>query len=816
MLNDLKVCARGLVRTPAFTFAAFATLVLGLGAFSAMASVLHSVVLKNLPYPAADRLVDISSSVPGLGFDRWEVTEAGYLHFHDHSRTLEAVGAYRVGSATLEREAGAERIQAAQVTPSLFAVLGARPRLGRLFGEQDVVAEARRTALLGHNYWAAQYGADPGVVGTMVRVLDLDWQIVGILPAGFDLPEEHTDIWLPMRIDPANPDADSHSLHVIARRAKAASLGAVQADLTRLTAQLPERFPTYTRAWMQSAGFRTTVQKLDAKVVGADVRRALWILFAGTGLVLLIAGANVVNLFLVRNLDRRHELAMRHALGARRASLYRHFVIEAFLVAVPAATVALLLAHLGLLLLRGVNPGALPRLETVGVDTPVVASIAVLAVLTGLALGALPLLSLRGLGPSEVVASGGARTTEARSHRLLRRALVAGQLALALVLLNGSGLLLRSFHRLLQVDPGFHPANVLAVDLALSGSRYRDQQSVDGFYRDMLERVRALPGVVQAGAVTSLPLETGLGCYALSVEAAPPAEGKSPPCVDVLLATPGYFETMGIRLLDGRWFSEDDNRARSGPLVVTKTLAEQLWPDRPPLGQGAGIHGYHEPWFRVVGVTGTLLADRLDAPPTAAVFFPMVWPEGTRNFLAHRGGMTLVARSALDNPMQHLAGIRRAVAAVDPGIAVAKPRLVRDVVSAARADTTLATVLLALGSLVALILGTVGLYGVMAYSVSRRTREIGVRMALGADRRRVRRLVLNTSLRLIAIGLAAGMLGAWATSGLLRTMLFGVQPADPATLLSVSLLLALVSTLAALQPVRRAASVDPAVALRAE
>ena len=817
LLQDLKVAVRRLRRTPAFTFAAFATLVLGMGSLATIYTVLDSVVLEDLPYHRAEDLVDIYSSVPGLGFERWEVTEAGYLYFSENSRTLDALGAYRVGSLTVEREDGAERVTGTQVTPSLLTVLGARPASGRLLGGSDVVARAPRPAIMHHEYWVAQYGADPSVIGSSIRANGVDFEIVGVLSPGFDLPEDHADLWLPLRTDAADPDADSHSLRVIGRRADGAPVARVQAELTRLTAQFPERFPEgYTDTWIRESGFHTVVQDLSAKVVGADVQRVLWILFGASAMILLIAGANVLNLFLIRNIDRQRELAVRSALGAERSSIFRHFAVEALLMTFLACAAALGLAQLSLVPLKQFGQSALPRLESVGIDASIVGVALLLALVAGLALGGMPVLSFREREAREAVTGGGTRTTGGRRQRAMRAALVAGQLALALLLLNGSGLLVRSFRQLLNVDPGFRPHGVVAVDFAVTGSRYRDQESVDGFYRDVLRRVRAIPGVVDAGAVTSLPLETGLGCYSLAVESRPLADGEPAPCIDVHVATPGYFEAMGVTLADGRWFTESDNTSPTGAVIVTGTLAERLWPGSRAIAQGVSIHGYREPWFPVAGVTGPLLANGLDEPPSTAVFFPMVSPEGARRFLAHRSGMTLIARTTLEGPLQHVGAIRRAVAEVDPTIAVANPRLVDEVVAAARSDMALAALLLGLGAAIALILGTVGLYGVMAHRVRSQTSEIGVRIALGATASNISRLVLSASLKTIAIGVVIGVVGSWASAGVLRKLLFGIGPIDPVTLVAVSILLAGVATGATVLVVRRAVAVDPVEALRAE
>jgi len=813
--GDVRLAGRVLRRARGFSIVTIATLALGLGSTLALYTVLDSVVLEPLAYPASDRLLDIYSAVPGLGFDRWEVTEAGYVHFRRESRTLAAVGAYRVGAGTLEGDRGAERIDVAVATPDLLVALGATPAIGRLLAAADAQRGASRVALLSHEEWSSRYGSRPDIVGRSLRVQGVEWQVVGVLAAGFDLPESHADLWVPLAIDEADPDADSHSLHVIGRRRDGAALPVVQDELDRLTDRLPSLHPDqYSAAWMRRAGFRTVAQSLHHRVVGDDARRAIWILMGAAGLILVIAIANVVNLSLVRNLDRAREIRVRTALGGGTARLLRLLGAEAVVLVGVAGVASVGLARGALVAVRAIAPRGLPRLGALAMDGSALAAATASMILVTLILTLLPLSAVgRGGGPGGLVGGSG-RATAGRGLGRLRAGLVTGQVALALLLLNSSGLLARSFERLVRVDPGFVPDGVLAVDVSLPARDYPDQASVHAFYRDVLATIRAHPGVAAAGAVTSLPLESGLGCYELHVESRRLAEDESPPCVDVHVATPGYFETLRIPLSEGRWFRAADNEQATGALVVTRTLASQLWPDRGALGEGANIEGERPPWFRVVGVTGDLRSDGLERPPTAAVFLPLVSPEGARRFLGHRAGMTLVARAASGDPRVLLAGIRRAVADRDPSVAVANPRRVRDVVAATRARTTLAAALLATAALIALVLGVVGLHGVVSYSVARRTREIGIRMALGADGGCVRRTVLAGSGRLVAGGVAMGLLAAWATGGLLRGLLYGVAPHDPALLAAVAALLVAVAMIASFVPANRAAHVDPSRALR--
>ena len=584
--REVRHGLRGILRAPGFALVGMLTLSLGIAATTSIFTLLDAVVLRPLPYPDAGRLVYIESAVPGLDAERkWNVSPAAYFYFRDHGESFAAIGGYSAGSSsgTLVGPEGAERIALAGITASVMDVFRLRPAIGRLILPDDDRPRAERVAVLGHEFWMRRFGGDAAVVGRTLNLGGGSATVVGVLERGAHLPDQHVDIWVPMQLDPAARPVNSHWLPVAARLKAGVSLEQAQSELSRLTQRFPELFPSaYDETFMRESRFATEVTPLHEHVVGEFGQR-LWILLGSVALVLVIACANVANLFLVRAEARRREVAVRAALGAERAHLAWHYITESMLLALAAGAAGLWLAYGAIRVVLRLAPTGIPRLAEVSVGWTSVGLVAAVSVAAGVAFGLFPLMRFRGdFGPLREGARG---MTPSRRQHAARSVLVVAQVALALVLLAAAGLMLQSFWRLQRVDPGFEPRGVLAMDVALSPSRYPSHEAVGAFYRELFSGIEALPGVERAGAVTHLPLSGRSGCSSLFIEDRPLRPNEEPPCLPTLLASPGFFETLGIAV-NGRTVDWGDFDRRSDAVVVTRALAARMWPGQDPIGKG--------------------------------------------------------------------------------------------------------------------------------------------------------------------------------------------------------------------------------------
>ncbi|MBX6365326.1 MAG: ABC transporter permease [Gemmatimonadetes bacterium] len=821
LVRQVRLAARSLARSPGFTAVAVVTLALALGATIAVFTLVERVVLRPLRYPAAERLVWIDSPVPGLNPDwRWGVSEGGYWFLLRNAGTLDELGALfptvvGVGGGGLP----AEQVAAAYVTGSLMNVLGARPVLGRPILPSDGASSAGIVAL-GYDFWARRYGRDPAIVGKTIEVSGRPARVVGVLARGFQLPDHVVDVWMPLELDSTATPVNDHHLNAIARVKPGVPLTAVQAELDRLTARFVEAMPSaYSAGFMTKSRFRTAARPLRDYVLG-DSARTLWMLLGAVALVLLIACANIANLFLARAEAQRREVAVRTALGASRRQLAGRFLAETLLLALAAGALGLVLASAGLRVLLHLAPTDLPRLAEVGVGGASVAFTAALCVLVAAAFAGVLYARSRGPILMHALREGGRGMTPGR--HLARRALTVAQIALALVLLAGAGLLLQSFLHLRAVDPGIRPDGVLTLDVAPPWAKYQEDADRIAFYERLRERVASIPGVQAVGLAEVLPMRRDIGpfngsyCAALLVRSDEGDVGAG--CMPTMVVSPGYFRAMGIPLLAGRDREPADDRNRTGAIVLSQALARQIFPGQAPLGRLVGPFGT-TPLNPVVGVAGDVRGDGLDKPVYPIVYIPFqASAEYGHSGWGTPGAMTLVVRAPAV-PMARLTEeVRRAVAELDPSVAVANIAPLSDVVarseSVARRSFTL--LLLGLAAGMALLLSAVGIYGVVAYLVAQRRAEIGVRMALGADVGRIGRLVVLQSARLAAAGIVIGLVGALAATRLLSSLLFDVRPTDPVTLGAATLALLGVALLASYVPARRAARVDPVQALRAE
>ena len=820
-MRRLRILLRRLTRTPGFTTLALVTLAVGIGANAAIFSVVWGVLLRPLPFPEPDRLVGLWNEAPGVNAAVGRIPHApeSYVLLRDRARSFESVGLLAEEQVTLLEEGPPRTVPAARLTASTFQVLRARPLLGRLFDEEDDAPGGPPIVILSHDLWVRDFGADRRVVGRTVELSGESHEIVGVMPEDFRGVVRSAQLWRPYRIDESLLPRTSFSFPMIARLVPEATVESANREVDALMESLPEAFPGgLTARMMEEARWSSFAIPLHQQIVG-DLARTLWVLLGAVGFVLLIACANVANLFVVRAEGRQREVALRTALGAGRWELVRHYLTESVTLALLGGAVGLGLAWLGVEGLLTLSPTELPRADGVGLTGPVVAFTGAVSVVAGLLFGGLPLLQARGRDLTVALKEGGRGGSAGRETHRLRSALVAGQVALAVVLLVGGGLLVRSFQELRDVDPGFTTEGVLAFDVALPSAGY-DDASAERFWQRLDETLATLPGVRSVGSADYIPLSPEQSENVTVAEDFQPEPGALPEVVRTSLVGPGYFETMGIDLVRGRAIVAEDLRSGEPLAVISRSLAERIWSGRDPIGRRISQDyspegmGDDANWVRIVGVVEDVRDTGLAAAPDEMVYLlrSSVAADGTRST---DFGMTWVVATEGD-PASYGSAVREAVSSLDPGLPVMSVRTTADVVRSAMARTTFTMVLVGIAAAVALLLGVVGLYGVISYVVSQRIREIGVRMALGAEASRVRRMVVGQGLGVATAGIAAGLAAAALLTGLMESLLFGVSPADPLAFAVAPLVLLLVAAGASWVPAWRASRVDPSEALRSE
>ena len=828
--REMLQAIRGLRRAPVFSLVACATLALAVGAITAIFLALDAVVLRPLPYRDADALVSVvhPAVVPGTGASTWGMSVAGYFHFKEQNRTLDDFGAYRTSSLTVTGDGGAEVTRLGMVTASIITTLQIRPALGRLIHAEDDRPGAPPVVVLGYDYWRRRFGGDLGVVGQLLQTTLGPREIIGVAEPGLHLPKPGpfastqdlagfgVDLWAPLRLDPAGPPQNNHILSGIGRLRPGVTPTMAQQDIQALTGRFPELFPSaYSRGFIESYQFRTAVIPLRDDVLGPAIARTLWVLFGAVGLVLLIAVANVANLFLVRGEGRRRESAIRTALGADRSRMMAHFLSESLLLSIVGGAAGLLLAWMGLEVVVALAPRSIPRLAEAGMTWRAGLFALTLSGVVGIGLGLLPLVRTR--VDVRALREGGRGMTSGRTPRRVRNGLVIGQVALALVLLAASGLMLRSMLRLGDVRPGLDPTGVLTADISIPFRQYPTLDAGAAFHRQVHQRIAALPGVTEVGGVTALPLSDFDGCSVVFREGRPYGVDEQRPCVATPRATPGFFAALGIEV-GGALPTWADVDARLGTAVVTRALANRLWPGENPVGMGITTNGgANSPlgFYRVVGVVPELRGHGLDQPPSEAVFYPpSERVPDVQGDAVH--SLVYVVRTSGGDPMALVPAIRKILAELNPDVPLVNPRTMTAVVDQSVARTSFIMTLLAIASVMALVLSAVGIYGVVSYLVAQRRAEIGVRIALGARGSQVAWQVVGQSLLLVVAGVGVGLAVAIAGTRVLRALLFEVSPTDPTVLITVSLVLMAIATVASLGPARRAARVDPIEVLRAE
>jgi predicted permease len=814
MIQDLRYGFRMLAKSPGFTAVALLTLALGIGANTAIFSVIDAVLLNRLPYPDAGRLVVVWEQNPGRGWFHNIVSAANFIDWRRQNHVFTQMAAIDEGTYDVSGKGEPVEVYGEQVSADLFSVLGVHAALGRVFRPEEDQPDGARVVVLSNGLWKERYGGDTALVGRTINISRVPHTVIGVMPPGFYFPPsgDRAELWI-AGLDLRRPERTWHSYSSVARLKAGVTMAQAQAEMDTIARRLENQYP-------EQKGWGVQLVNLHEEVVG-KTRPALVVLLAAVSMVLLIACANLANLQLGRVAAREKEIAVRRALGAGQQRVIRQLLTESVLLAVAGGGAGLLLAAWGIAFLKVLAPENTPGLGQAGVNTGVLAFTLVLSVFTGIAFGIMPALGASKVDLNQSLKESGRGTTAGGHASRLRGMLVSVEFALALVLLVGAGLLIKTFVNLNQVDLGFDPHHVLAMRIALLGPRYQERSRQTEFFRQLLQKVGSLPGVTSAAVIDGggLPPDFGNGNSFLIAGRPVPPPNESPDAVNRVIS-PDYFRTMGIPLVRGRYFTEADNQDAPHVVIVNEKLAREYWPGGNPIGsqltfpdiENLDLPGgaKRQPTrFSIVGVVRGEKNRGLEVEPEAAVYLPYSQQP------AYYVPRTLVVRTSVD-PKSLLSAIRHQVELLDKDQPISEVRTMDELVAQAEAGHRFPALLVGLFATLALVLAAVGIYGVMSYSVGQRVHELGIRMALGAQRTDVLRLVVGEALPLSLIGVGMGLAAAFGLTRLMSSLLYGVRPTDLVTFAVVALVLAGVAALASYIPARRAAKVDPMVALRYE
>ena len=797
LLKDVRYALRALMRRPAFTAVAVITLALGIGANTAIFSVVHGVLLEPLPYPESDRLVAVRQANLPAQPDT-QVAPGNFLEWQRQNTTFASVAAYRTISYTLTGDGNPERLLAGRVSVGLFKLLGAQLLLGRDFLIEEDQPGREKVVIVGEGLWARRFGSDPKVVGKTLKLDGEDFAVVGVMPAAFRLPDQRErELWTPIAFkDNERTLYQARYIDAIGRLKPEASLAQAQSEMTAISARLAQEHPD------GNAGWTITVKPLLDFVVG-DVKTILWVLFGAVALVLLIACANVTNLLLARATTRQKEMAVRAALGAGRARIVRQLATESLLLALLGALAGWPLAWWGLRVLLAAAPADLPRLASVSIDNRALLFTLGVTLLTALVFGLVPTLQVLRFDSNPALKD--QRSRSVRQQRI-GNVLIASEVALALVLLVGGGLLLRTVWQLNHVDPGFDVRNALAVTIQLPQKKYAGPPQMARFAEQLAQQVSTLPGVAATGVARILPIVHDLptGFY---FEGRSRENDNELPQTNYSAVSPGYFKAMGIPLIAGRAFTETDAQDAPRVAIISQTLAQRYFPNSDAIGKRINVNTGPESYREIVGIVGDVKQNGLTRETKPHTYEPFA--QAPNQF------MTLIVRSTSD-PASLVPAIRSQVLALDSELPLQRVTTLDRMIANSIRQQRFTSLVLSVFAAVALLLAAAGLYGVISYSVAQRTHELGIRVALGAQVKDVMRLVLRQGMTFVMAGEVIGIIGAFALTRLLGGLLFGVTPTDAATFIAVTAGLTFVALLACYIPARRATKVDPLVALRYE
>ena len=813
--RETRHAARTLVRSPSFSFITIVTLALGLGAATTIFTLLDRVVLRPLPYPNTERLIHIGTLWPkSKAGEEYGIARGQYFYFKNRSRSLADIAFYDYSILVVPGDGDhpAERVPEVNVSASSFAMFGIRPQLGRLFTTADELNPDGdpRVILLSDGYWRRRFGADPNVIGKRISLGERSVEIVGVLAPGAGVPGPRADVWVRNTLNPSAKPQNNHTHFAVGLLKPGATVPGTLAELKQIQTELQRDYPdVYSEAFINRSGFTMNVTTLRDSVVGGTIVRAIWLLFAAVGLVLLIAAANVANLFLVRIDARRREVAVRTALGADRAHLAVHYLTESILLALIAAAGAIAIAWALLHVVLAIAPQSLPRLDEVSLDWRGIEFCVVAALAFGFVFGLLPIG--RRMLDVTLLREGGRGLTSSKARDAARRGLVLSQVALAVVLLSSAALMAKTFAHLRNVKPGFDPVGVTSMSIMVPQARYPNAADVVGFWRDLTQRVEAIPGVVRAGASGTLPLANAGGCSGVYVDVVEPGKERGN-CMPMTMVTPGYFEAMGIKVRGTlpTWSSVD---AGTAPSIVTSAFAKRFWGDAEAIGHRMTYFDERNSYYNIVGVADDIRATGLQEAPIQEAYFPIVGPPGKTQWFPFRY-MRFVVRAPSMSSTALVARVRQVVTQMDPQVPIADVLPMEIVVANSMSQTSFTMLLLLIAAGIALVLSAVGIYGVISYVVGQRRTEIGIRMALGAQVAQVSRMIVTQSLTLASAGVVVGIMVSLAVTRLFRSLLFEVTPSDPFVLAGTAAILLVMSILASLGPTRSAAKIDPVEAMR--
>jgi len=801
LAQDLHYGVRMLVKNPSFTIVAVLALALGIGANSAIFSVVNTVLLRPLPYKNPGRLVMLWEEATHLGFPKNTPSPANFIDWRAQNTVFEAMAAMVERSFNLTGVGEPERFDGRRVSANLFDLLGVQPQLGRAFrAEED--KPGSRVVILSNGLWQHRFGGDPRVIGQAVSLNGESYTVIGVMPGSFQFPTRRDQLWVPLAFDAKEAASrGNHFLEVIARMKPGVTLQQAQAEMSTIAARLAQQYPE------ENLRVGSVVTALQEQVVG-DIKPALLVLLGAVGFVLLIACANVANLLLARAAARQKEIALRLALGAGRSRLTRQFLTESVLLAVIGGAVGLLLSIAGLRVLKTFIPDTISQAQAISIDAKVLVFTGLVALVTGIIFGLAPAMQVSHLDINDTLKEGGRDAAGGTRGNRIRALLVIGEIAVSFVLLMGAGLLINSFMHLRNLHPGFRANHLLTMKIPLSEVKYPDKERRSPFYAEVLRRVQALPGVQSAAVAGNLPLTYDGDSMPIGIEGRTDPPPDQRPDVILRVVGPGYFSTMGIPLVRGRDFREQDKADSARVVIVSEKTARHFWPGENPIGKRLkpGSTNRNIPWIEIIGVVKDVRQNDFVSEPKMQMYMPY---QQLNSFAPN----ALVVRTNVE-PLSLAGAVRNAIWAVDKDQPVSNLRSMDEIVSEAVARQRFSMLLLGIFAALAMVLAAVGIYGVMSYSIAQRTREIGLRIALGAQKSDVLKMILRQGLRFVAAGLAIGLAASFALTRVMASLLFGISATDPATFVSISLMLIAVALLASYIPAVRAMKIDPMLALR--
>lgn len=809
LFKDLRYAIRNLLKQPGFAAIAIITLALGIGANTAMFSVINAVLLRPLPYHEPDRLVTLWEESPERGMYQMPVSFANYRDWVDQNQVFQQISAYTFTNLNLTGAGEPARLLTVRSSANLLQLVGAAPMLGRAFLPEEDKEGASKVVILGHALWQSRFGSDPTIVGKPLTLNNQSYTVVGVMSANFQFPvgfgylgkvlNDPVDLYVPIAASSRELTRGNYSFFAIGRLKPGVTIDQARAEMTTIESRLEQQYPE------GNTGIGISLISTQEQTV-KEIRPALLVLLGAVAFMLLIACANIANLLLARAASRQKEIAIRTALGASRLRVLRLLLTESLMLSLAGGCLGLLLAFWGTDALMALTPDNIPRLNEVGVDSRVFGFTLAVSIITGVLFGLIPAVHASKPDLTESLKEGSRGSTGGAAGKRTRSILVAVEVALSLVLLIGAGLMIKSFLRLQQMNLGFNPENVLAVNLSLSRSRYPEDRQQAAFFQEALDGLQSMTGVKAAGATTGLPLTLSVSGSDFRIEGRPEPEAGKEMIIHTRSISPGYLQALDIPLLKGRDFSDRDKSDAPHAAIINNELARIYFPNEDPLGKRITFDD-GESWISIVGIIGDVKQLGLDSGAKPEVYFPYLQSPSP--------SMSIVVRATSD-PLSLAASVKRLIQTIDKDLPIDDVKTMQQLLVESNSGRRFNMLLLTVFALVALVLAIVGIYGVMSYTVTQRTHEIGIRVAIGAQSRDVFRMVIGQGMRLAIIGVAFGLVGAFGLTRLMTSMLFGVEPTDTATFVTIAVLLTVVALVACYIPGRRATKVNPLVALRYE